>query len=161
MTLDGDGEHTISDVMRLATAWKIMDADMLIGSRRLKKEIWYRYLGRKFLNWTASFLSMFWFQDLNSGMRIFKRTIVEGYIPILCKSFSFTTSLTLSMFLDGYRIEWFPIYNAPRKYGKSRVRIIKDGFVTLWYIIKISFALRTRKLRKLFRVLTRRENVGA
>lgn len=154
MTLDGDGEHRISDVIRLYNCWKLIEnVDMLIGVRRIKKESIIRLLGRKFLNSIASLICLYWLNDLNSGMRIFRRNIVIGYFPILCRRFSFTTSITLSMLLDGYQIEWFPIRNKERSHGKSKVKVIRDGFVTLYYITRIGTALRTRKLRKLLRGL--------
>ena len=153
MTLDGDGQHTIHDAIRLASAWKLFSVDMLIGARSLGKELWYRFLGRKFLNWTASMLCLYWLRDLNSGMRIFKKDIVTGYIPILCKNFSFTTSLTLSMLLDNYKVDWFPINVQDRSKGKSRVRVFKHGWITLYYILRISFALRTRGIREKWRRL--------
>ena len=85
--------------------------------------------------------------DLNSGMRMFKREIAVGYEPILCDTFSFTTSLTVAMTADNYKVAWFPI-NVQRRYsGKSNVNLIKDGFITVFYIFWIGFALRTRRIR--------------
>lgn len=151
LTMDADGQHQVKDVINLYQVWKMLNVDMIIGVRRLKSEIWYRFLGRKFLNWSASLIAMYWLSDLNSGMRIFKKNVAFGYREILCQKFSFTTSLTMSMMCDGYKVEFFPIDVLPRPYGKSRVKVVKDGLVTLYYILKIGFALRTRKLRALFR----------
>ena len=148
ITMDSDGQHDFEDVINLAIVWDLIkDCDLLIGSRRLKNEKWYRMWGRKFLNLIASFISLVWLQDLNSGMRMFKRDIAMGYAPILCKGFSFTTSLTISMMCDGYRIEYFPIRVEERKNGKSKVKVIRHGFITLYYILRNGFALRTRKIR--------------
>ena len=147
MTIDGDGQHQVRDVINLWKVWNMLDVDMIVGIRRLEKEKFHRYIGRKFLNTIASIVVLYWLPDLNSGLRIFKADIVKGYAPILCKQFSFTTSLTLSMLLDGYKIEWFPIKVKERVNGTSRVKIIKHGFITLWYILKIGFALSTRKIR--------------
>lgn len=152
-TMDGDGQHTVSELLKLYRAWHLMEADMLIGTRKLKKESWVRYAGRKFLNWSASIFTTYWLPDLNGGMRMFKRDIVMGYFPILCQKFSFTTSLTLSMVCDGYRVEWFPIKVLDRTHGKSRVKVVRDGLITLYYIIRIGFALRTRGIRKIWRTL--------
>jgi len=152
LTIDGDGQHTVSEAVRLYHAFKLMNkVDMVIGVRRLEKESFIRFSGRKFLNWTASLFCLYWLADLNSGARIFKRDIAIGYFPILCKRFSFTTSLTLSMLIDKYRVEFFPIEIKERHHGKSRVKVFRDGFITLFYILKLSFALRTRGIRKWLR----------
>lgn len=148
LTSDGDGQHAVVEIVKLYHAFKLMtNVDMVIGMRRLKNEVWYRSFGRKLLNWTASILCAYWLNDLNSGCRIFKKSVVIGYFPILCRSFSFTTSLTISMLCDKYRVEFFPISIAERKNGKSKVHVVRDGIVTLYYILRNSFALRTRKIR--------------
>lgn len=160
LTADSDNQHSSSEIVKLYNAFKLMqNADMVIGSRRLKREKLSRFLGRKFLNWTASLICLNWIPDLNSGARIFRKSLVVGYFPILCRTFSFTTSLTISMMADGYKVEFFPINIQERAYGKSHVNVFRDGFITLYYIIRNGFALRTRKLRRFFRVLVKRENV--
>lgn len=157
LTIDGDGQHSVKEAVRLYHAFKLIEtADMVVGVRRIKKESTLRYLGRKFLNWTASFICAYWLPDLNSGARIFKRSIAIGYFPILCRRFSFTTSLTMSMMLDKYRVEFFPINVHERSHGKSRVKVIRDGMVTLYYILKLGFALKTRGLREWIRSLSLR-----
>src|SRR3990167_2700823 len=132
MTVDGDGQHKISEIVKLYHAFKLIgNADMVIGSRKVNNEKWYRWIGRKFLNWTASLICTYWLNDLNSGCRIFRRRITIGYFPTLCRTFSFTTSLTISMLCDGYRVEFFPINVEERIHGKSKVKVVKHGLVTL------------------------------
>lgn len=152
LTADGDGQHSVSEIVKLYHAFKLIsDATMVIGVRRIKDEKFLRYFGRKFLNWTASIICTYWIPDLNSGARIFRRDVAIGYFPILCKTFSFTTSLTISMMADGHRVEFFPIKVEDRKAGKSHVNVIRDGWTTLKYIIWIGLALRTRKIRSMWR----------
>lgn len=148
LTADSDSQHTVKEIVKVYHAYKLMgDVDMVIGARRLKREKFMRFFGRKFLNWTASMLCNYWISDLNSGLRIFKRNIAIGYFPILCRTFSFTTSLTISMMADKYRVEYFPINVEERAHGKSHVKVFKDGWITLYYIFRNSIALRTRGLR--------------
>lgn len=149
MTIDGDGQHAVDEVKKLWAAWNLMDGvDMLIGVRRIRGERLVRLLGRKFLNWTASLLCLYYLPDLNSGARVFRRDKAIGYFPILCRTFSFTTSITMSFMCDGYHVEWFPIKVHQRAHGKSHVRVIRHGLVTLYYILRIGIALRTRGLRQ-------------
>lgn len=155
ITMDGDGQHTVDDVRKIYTVFKLItDCDMLVGCRWNLSEKGHRWMGRKILNFIASILARHYLIDLNSGMRMFKRSLAVGYAPILCDTFSFTTSLTMSMVTDGHKIAWFPIDVKPRAHGKSHVRVIKDGIVTLWFILWIGLALRTRKVRQWLRSLT-------
>ena len=151
-TMDGDGQHTVDDVCKMYTVFNIIsDCKMLVGCRWNLNEKWLRWMGRKVLNFLASCLAGHYLIDLNSGMRIFTRSEAQGYSPILCDTFSFTTSLTMSMVGDGHKTAWLPIDVKPRASGKSHVKVVQDGLITLFYIFWIGIALRTRNVRKLFR----------
>ena len=162
VTMDGDGQHTAWDVKRLedffcyfATSWKPglgrARLDMVVGDRRLVEKSLLRFLGRKSLNWLASLFAGRYINDLNSGLRIFRRSIALSYQPILCDTFSFTTSLTLAMIADGYNVDFLPVKVGIRKTGVSHVKLWHDGWVTLKYICWIGFACRTRNLRAMLR----------
>lgn len=159
ITMDGDGEHRVEDAIKLYTVFKFIDnCSMLIGCRWNKKESKIRWFGRKVINFFAACLSRHMLPDLNSGMRIFSRRSVMGYFPILCDTFSFTTSITMAMVTDNHKVFWFPIETNSRSYGKSHVKLWKDGWVTVFYVIWIGFALRTRKLRAFLRKFYLRRN---
>lgn len=147
--IDADGQYDVVDLIHL---WKSMDdEDMLIGKRITHQGSWKRFLGRMFIRLTASLFAGYWIPDCNSGLRIFKKSIAKSYYSILCDQFSFTTSLTLSMLLDGYKVRWANIGFYPREGSPSTVRMIHHGLITLYQILRITFALRTRKIRKRLR----------
>jgi hypothetical protein len=58
--------------------------------------------------------------DLNSGLRAFRRSCVQQYFPLLSNQFSFTTTLTLSLLCDDYRVVYHTIDYYPR-IGKSKI----------------------------------------
>jgi len=153
-TMDGDGQHLVNDVLRLYTIYKLdEDLKMVVGQRWNLNERLTRWWGRKVLNFVASCISGHYLSDLNSGMRVFDRQSAINYSPILCDTFSFTTSLTMAMVTDGHKMTYFPIDVQPRASGKSHVKVVKDGLVTLYYITWVGLALRTRKFRKWMRSL--------
>lgn len=148
LTCDGDGQHTLNDIRKLYRVFNMIDdCGMVVGSRWNLKEKGLRRYGRKFLNFMASLISGHYMVDLNSGMRVFRRELGLGYSPILCDTFSFTTSLTMSVVTDNHKMAYFPIDVQERNQGKSRVKLFKDSLVTLYYIVWVGLALRTRKLR--------------
>ena len=154
LTMDSDGQHLVQDAEKLYQVYKLIDdCAMVIGTRWNLKETSLRWYGRKALNFLASCLALHYMQDLNSGMRIFRKDLALGYEKILCDTFSFTTSLAMTIVGDGYKVAWFPIDVQPRAYGKSRVRVVKHGLVTLWFILWIGFAIRTRGIRAWIRNL--------
>ena len=152
LTMDGDGQHTVSDAQKLYATFKIIDdCAMLIGCRWNLKEHPLRYFARKVINFIGSLWAKHYLIDLNSGMRIFRRDLAIGYSQILCDTFSFTTSITMCFVTDNYKVAWFPIDVKPRNFGKSRVRLLRDGIITLVFIFWIGFALRTRNIRSWIR----------
>jgi hypothetical protein len=58
--------------------------------------------------------------DLNSGLRAFHRDCLRQYFPILSNRFSFTTTSTLALMADDYRVVYEPI-NYYRRTGKSKI----------------------------------------
>ena len=152
MTCDSDGQHSASDAKKLYEVFKLIDnCAMLVGCRWNLKEVWYRWFFRKIINFIASCWTKHFMQDLNSGMRIFRKDLAIGYSEILCDTFSFTTSFTICLVADNHKVAWFPIDVKDRACGKSHVSLLRDGFITVWYIFYIGFALRTRGIRKMFR----------
>lgn len=152
--MDGDGQHQIKDVERLIEySREFPEDDLVIGDRRLEEESFKRKVGRAFLNSISSILAGDAIPDLNSGMRVIRTRLANGYAPIISEGFSFTTTTTLSMLADGYRVTWIPIRVKKRSHGASHVRLWSDGWRTLRSILWIGMALRTRTLRAFLRRL--------
>jgi len=154
LVCDGDGQHTFSDAQKLYTVFKLgEDFEMVVGQRYNLVEKPIRWFARKCLNFLASLIAGHYLVDLNSGMRIFRKDLALGYKDILCDTFSFTTSFSMAVVTDKHKIMYFPINVQQRKFGKSRVKLFRDGLITLYYIIWVGMALRTRRIRACIRGL--------
>jgi glycosyltransferase involved in cell wall biosynthesis len=70
--------------------------------------------------------------DLNSGLRVMKRSLVNKFMHLLPDGFSFTTTITLALLTHGYRVRYVPIDYA-RRVGTSSIRPIRDtvNFISL------------------------------
>jgi len=74
-----------------------------------------------FLNRLASYLSACRIPDLNSGLRLMRRELVQRYLHLLPEGFSFTTTITLACACNGHPFEFVPIdYRA--RLGDSKIR---------------------------------------
>lgn len=73
--------------------------------------------------------------DVNSGLRVFSRKTVLAYFPQLCRTFSFTTSLTLAYMMTGRFVAYQPIAYHERV-GDTKVRMFRDSLRTLQYIVE-------------------------
>ncbi|MFZ1726762.1 MAG: glycosyltransferase family 2 protein [Albidovulum sp.] len=99
------------------------DQDMVVGDRGagMKNVPWIRKPAKWVLNTFASFLAERKLNDLNSGLRVFRKSELVPFIPLLPQKFSFTTTITLCMSCNGKRMIYTPIEYGKRV-GKSKIR---------------------------------------
>ena len=131
--IDADGTYPIKDVPALLKYKN--NYDMVVGSRT-GKNVHVPFLRRpaKFiLTSLAQFLTRQRIPDLNSGMRLFKKSIALEFFHLFPSGFSFTTTITLACLTNSYTVKFVPIDYMKRK-GKSTIHPIKD-FVNFTKII--------------------------
>ena len=113
------------------------DIDMMVGARTGKsvKISLIRKLAKWILTKTANYLANVKIPDINSGFRIMKKEVVKSYLKILPNGFSFTTTITLAMEINGFSVKYEPINYFGRK-GKSKFKPIEDTLNFLQLIIR-------------------------
>ena len=135
VTFDADGQFDPADIPILVAA--LSDTDMVVGVRPKGADTpTIRKPGKWLLLKTANYLAQTQIPDLNCGFRALRTETARKFLNLLPNGFSFTTTLTLAMFKDGYNVEYIPIKMRPRTSGSSRVRPA-DAFNTLLLIIRI------------------------
>jgi hypothetical protein len=74
-----------------------------------------------FLTRLASYLAGQRLPDLNSGLRLIRKSLVQRYEALLPDGFSFTTTITLAAACNGHSVEYVTIdYHA--RLGQSKIR---------------------------------------
>jgi hypothetical protein len=86
-------------------------------------------------------------------LRVFSRKTVSGYLPHLCNTFSFTTSMTLAYMLTGRFVTYLPIPYHERV-GATKVKLLKDSLRTLQYIVQAIIYYNPLKLFLLLTLIT-------
>ena len=87
------------------------------------------------MKFLVEFVSEKKIKDINSGLRIFDKSLVVKYFPRLCNTFSFTTSQTLAYLMNNHFVTYVDIpYN--KRIGKSKIHLIKDSIKSLKYILE-------------------------
>jgi glycosyltransferase involved in cell wall biosynthesis len=131
---DADNTYPDERIPELYATMRESSLDMLVGARMgANVHIpWIRRPPKWALNKLANYLCGNQIPDLNSGLRLMKREVVERFMHILPDSFSFTTTITLALMTTGYAVEFVPIDYAHRS-GSSKIRPIHDtlNFVQL------------------------------
>jgi glycosyltransferase involved in cell wall biosynthesis len=97
--------------------------DMVVGARvgPEVEEPGLRRPAKWFLRTLASYLAGRRIPDLNSGLRVLRRDLVERFSHVLPSGFSFTTSITLAAHCSGAMVRYHPIAYR-RRVGRSKIR---------------------------------------
>lgn len=123
---DADTTYPIESVLLMVR--KLEEGyDLIIGKRSNLKSFdpSIKKLSRYLLKKIAEFVAGEKIQDVNSGLRVFKRDIVLKYLPNTSSGFSFSLSTTLIFILEGLSVHYFPIEYRQR-IGKSKVKYLRD-----------------------------------
>ncbi len=134
--MDADGTYParyLPDMLAMCR-----DQDMVVGDRGagMKNVPWIRKPAKFMLNKFASFLAERKLSDLNSGLRVFRKSELIPFLPLLPQNFSFTTTITLCMSSNGKRMMYTPIEYGKRV-GKSKIRPV-DFINFIILILRIS-----------------------
>ncbi len=133
---DADGAYPVQEIPGMLREFD-RGFDLLVGSRSNLDEHDrpLKRVMRRFLRRLVEVIAGRDVPDINSGLRIFRRQAVLPYFPLLCDTFSFTTSQTLAFMLDGRFVHFYPLHYASRE-GTSKVRLFRDAGRTLQYVVQ-------------------------
>ena len=143
--IDADGSYPAEQIPELAA--RLARADMVVGARtRAGAAIpLIRRPAKMFLTWLASYLTDTKIPDLNSGLRLFRRSLALEFVHILPSGFSFTTTITMAALNNGYIVEYVPIDYLKRQ-GSSKIRPIRDTLNFLMLILRMTLLFRPMRI---------------
>jgi len=118
---DADGTYPAETIPLLLG--RAADNDMVVGARiganvAIPLE---RRPAKWFLRKLASYLADQNLTDLNSGLRLMRKDLVQRYVHLLPSGFSFTTTITLACACNDHLVEYVAIDYLPRR-GNSKIR---------------------------------------
>lgn len=133
--IDADGSYDIGSIPTLVAEME-KGFDMAVAKRanvaELDKPI--KRALRRAVTATLSFVIAKRIGDTNSGLRIFTKELVHAFMPFLCNTFSFTTSISILALGQGFFVSYVPTVYAARC-GKSKVKI-RDAIRMMQLIIQ-------------------------
>ena len=119
--IDADGTYPAAALPGMLQ--RVVSNDMVVGARigsQVRDPLARRpvkWLLRKF----AGFLAGAAIPDLNSGLRVIRKSRVHQFAGILPSGFSFTTTITLAMICCGYPVAYVPI-DYFKRIGRSKIK---------------------------------------
>lgn len=111
--------------------------DMVVGARKIDPTIYprSRRIAKFFLSQYAAWIVGAMIPDINSGLRVMRRAVVEQFFHILPDTFSFTTTITVAMLTNYYTVQYVPVaYEA--RVGRSKIKPIRDTLRFLQLILR-------------------------
>lgn len=132
---DADGSYPNNRIPELVAMAE--HADMVVGARTAE-DVTYsfiRKIPKLFLVAYASWLVKRPIPDLNSGLRVFRKSIAERFFNIFPDGFSFTTTITMAMLTNRYHVLYHPVEYYQR-IGKSKIRPIRDTLNFIQLIVR-------------------------
>lgn len=122
---DADGTYPLEEIPRLLA--DMPTHDMVVGARTgaVVHVPLLRRPGKWIITTLAKYLSQRDIPDLNSGLRVFRRDVALRFLSLYPDGFSFTTTITLAMLTNHYRVKFLPI-NYHKRIGKSSIHPVRD-----------------------------------
>lgn len=135
LIIDADGSYPPESISELINQKDYYD--MVVGARtNYQRQIpTLRKPAKWILNQLANYLTKTKIPDLNSGLRIIKKDVLNRFIHFLPDGFSFTTTITLALLTNDYQVKYISINYYKRK-GKSKIKPIRDTLVFFQLIIR-------------------------
>lgn len=146
LTFDGDGQHSVDDIIPTLNFAKTNNADMVVGDRSSStKGHHFRNIGKLILRSVAKFLMDLPIKDLNSGFKLYRTEAVLNYLPFCPNTMAFSDIITLLFINNRNLVMEYPITIHPRTTGKSTINI-STAFETLGTILNVAVMFNPYKL---------------
>jgi glycosyltransferase involved in cell wall biosynthesis len=128
---DADGTYPVEELPSMVDEVEARRWDMLVGARQGKHYhgSTTKRIARSMFKFLAEFTTGTRIPDINSGLRVFRRHLVDDYRSVLCGGFSFTTTITIIAMLTQHFVAYRPVPYFAR-HGRSKVHYFRDTLRT-------------------------------
>lgn len=136
---DADRTYPNERIPELVTYFHAASSDMVVGARtgETVKIPLVRRPAKWVIRQLAAVVAGQPIPDLNSGLRVFRRDLALRFFNLLPNGFSFTTTITLGMLTNAYKVDYVPI-NYHARVGQSKIKPIRDTLNFLILILRVS-----------------------
>lgn len=143
ITLDGDHSYPPDAISYLLEAFLHLEADFLNASRFPVRNSdamsFLNKLGNLILSLAMSILYFRWVRDSQSGMWVFRRSILAG-MNLTSNGMAFSEEIKIEALKSrAVRFAEISIMYTSRL-GETKLNLWRDGFYNLWFILKKRFS---------------------
>src|SRR5579863_3029145 len=143
VTLDGDHSYPPDAISYLLEAFLHLDIDFLNASRFPVRDktgmSFLNMIGNLVLSLAMSILYFHWVRDSQSGMWVFRRSILKG-MTLISDSMAFSEEIKIEA-LKSRDVRFAEISIMYRsRLGETKLNLWRDGFFNLWFLFKKRFS---------------------
>jgi glycosyltransferase involved in cell wall biosynthesis len=143
ITLDGDHSYPPDAISYLLEAFLHLDVDFLNASRfpvRDRRAMSFKHkIGNLILSLAMSVLYFRWVRDSQSGMWVFRRSLLEG-MQLTSDGMAFSEEIKIEALKNSRtRFAEISIMYTSRM-GEIKLNPWRDGFYNLWFLVKKRFS---------------------
>ena len=143
--IDGDGQHNIAYAERMVELLEDGEADVVIGSRFIRKEGFQssgaRRVGIKLLSTLIRICTGTRVYDVTSGFRAVNRSFIEIYSKDYSSDYPEPEAIVTAVMYGG-RIREVPVVMNERQGGVSSIKF----WNSVYYMIKVTLAILVRRI---------------
>ncbi|MDP1835358.1 MAG: glycosyltransferase family 2 protein [Chlamydiales bacterium] len=143
ITLDGDRQNDPTDIPKLLA--EMHDCDMACGSRRKRKDSWWRRIVSRSANQVRRWVCQDGMIDNNCSLKVYRTECLKR-IKMYEGMHRFLPALFI---IEGFRIKEIPVNHRERARGKSKYNMWNRGVNTVFDLFAV-FWMRRRALRYRF-----------
>jgi hypothetical protein len=143
ITLDGDHSYPPDAISYLLEAFLHLDVDFLNASRfpvRDRRAMSFKHkIGNFILSFAMSLLYFRWVRDSQSGMWVFRRSILSN-MKLVSDGMAFSEEIKIEA-LKSNRVRFMEIsIQYTSRLGEIKLNPWRDGFYNLWFLVKKRFS---------------------
>jgi glycosyltransferase involved in cell wall biosynthesis len=143
VTLDGDHSYPLDAISYLLEAFLHLNVDFLNASRLPQRDpkamSFINKVGGLILSLAMSVLYFHWVRDSQSGMWVFRRSILAG-MKLTSDGMAFSEEIKIEA-LKNSRVRFAEIsIQYTSRLGESKLNLWRDGFYNLWFLVKKRFS---------------------
>lgn len=134
--IDGDNTYPAEAIPGLLACFPAYD--QAVGARQSEKGTHrlLRTFAKESIRRLASYLVGETIPDLNSGLRAFKRDLMQRYLYLLPEGFSCVSTMSLAFHVNRHAVAYVPIAYFAR-IGRSKFHPIRDTYQYLLTVIRV------------------------